>query len=95
MTSSVTPLHPHPADAFMEPDAVIDRRVLDPSVYAQVIHFEGAYAVSTGVTENGQGRIGPMPYEDAWRTAFIHNSFMRRAIKRASGRRASDPLVGA
>jgi len=45
-----------------------ERRVLDPTIRADVFHYESAYEVRAG-----EGRIGPVPLEAAYATAHIHN----------------------
>ena len=45
-----------------------ERRVLDPTIRADVFHYEGAYEVRTG-----EGRMGPMSFEAAYHSAYLHN----------------------
>ena len=48
-----------------------ERRVLDPTIRAEVRHYDGAYIVTTG--DPSEHFIGPMPHTLAVNSAAIHN----------------------
>ena len=52
----------------MTPRDFPERRVLDPTIRADVFHFESAYEVRAG-----EGRIGPMTLDAAYNSAYVHN----------------------
>ena len=53
----------------MTPRDFPERRVLDPTIRADVFHYEGAYEVRTK-----DERIGPMTCPAAYDAAMVHNA---------------------
>jgi len=51
-------------------ETLVNRRVLDPAIRAEVFKFNKQYEVRAG-----EGRLAPESYDDAYRSAMLHNQY--------------------
>jgi len=60
----------------MQTSTHLDRRVPDPTQRAEIAHLNGGYDVIAG-----EGRIWHETYQDAWTSAYLHNSMCGHAVR--------------